>query len=286
MTRVTTPVPETYGADFIQAYKNVAVKPANKKVYLDGSCLVHLPESLTIDGIRQEALAVCSRHFELAPNISVTLNVPAMTCVMVKNEVLEKVAECKEPILWGDLREQRLRYVIAWYQASANDEMTRPLLRSGSLISPDYMSGRWFMQTKGRGTRMKAAARGTATVICWDKEDWASWFKKLDDLRSNEGWDGGKAGPPNEVSIKNANVFVECLQQAEWAPKQIAPSVVGGVGVTIRDKKKKVYVEFTNKGAVIALFSDSETPPAVEKIPPGATNYFSFIDKAKAYLNE
>ena len=287
MTKITTPVPATaFGADFIAMYGKLPVKPA-KKVYLDGSVLVHLAESVTIDSDQKAAMAVCSRHHELAPAAGVVVYLDPMTCVMVKNEVLEQVAKCKEQMLWDDLQEQTLYYAMAFYRASGNDDMTRPLSSRQHYVPADYMSGRWLIQSKGRGTRMKSGARGTSTMICWDDENWSNWFKKLTELKlRRDEWSGGKAGPPNDLSIRNADVFVECLQQADYPPRQIAASVVGGVGVTLREKKKKVYVEFTNRGTVNALFSDGETKPVVEQIPASATKYFSFIDKAKAYLNE
>jgi hypothetical protein len=288
MTKITTPVPDTaFGADFFEAYGKFPVKPDKQVVYLDGSVLVHLAESVTIDGDRKAALAVCSRQHELALATGVIVHHAPMTCVMVKNEVLEQVAKCKEQMLWEDLHEQTLYYVMALCRASGNDDLTRPLSSRQHYVPADYMSGRWLIQAKGRGTRMISGARGTSTMICWDDENWSIWFKKLRELKlKRDEWEGGKAGPPNDVSIRNADVFVECLQQAEYPPKQIAPSVVGGVGLTFRCEKKKVYVEFTNKGAVNALFSDGETRPVVEKVQPSAGHYFIFIDKAKAYLNE
>ena len=47
---------------------------------------------------------------------------------------------------------------------------------------------------------------------------------------------------------------------------------------------KKVYVEFNNKGNVLALFSDGEARPDVQKIKPEPCDYDSLIANARIYL--
>lgn len=117
---------------------------------------------------------------------------------------------------------------------------------------------------------------------------WSVFHDRLEHLQSNRHeMDFGKGGPPNDKSIAIAGRFLETMQTALFLPTQVLPSVVGGVGVVMRSTKgkKKVYVEFTNKGSVSALFSDGVAKPVVEKIQPEVSAFLNLLEKAKVYLN-
>lgn len=98
----------------------------------------------------------------------------------------------------------------------------------------------------------------------------------------NAGWDGYKAPPPTHVVVAAARDFLTTT--AEFPPDRVAPSVVGGIGVTYRKNGRKVYVEFRNTGSILALFSDGSTEPAVEPVDPG--EYPAFLARARGYLGE
>ena len=96
------------------------------------------------------------------------------------------------------------------------------------------------------------------------------------------GWDGYSAAPPTPVVIAAARDYLNAT--AEFAPDRVAPSVVGGVGVTFRRNGRKVYIEFRNTGSIHALFSDGTTEPVVEAVDPG--EYPEFLARARGYLGE
>jgi hypothetical protein len=117
--------------------------------------------------------------------------------------------------------------------------------------------------------------------------DWLGIAEKLDGFSALEkGWDGYKAAPPAAVPLEFAKAFLDLLRRNRSLPSRVAPSVVGGVGLTFRKERRKVYVEFSNKGTVHALFSDGESEPVVQKVAPDLAGYRALFAKMRAYLDE
>ena len=69
--------------------------------------------------------------------------------------------------------------------------------------------------------------------------------------RLEKGWDSYKADPPSQLAIANAGIFLGLC--GDFLPDRVAPSVMGGIGVTFRRPGKKVYVEFYNYGTTYSL---------------------------------
>ena len=119
------------------------------------------------------------------------------------------------------------------------------------------------------------------------KVNWEMFFTTLSSLKGlKAGWDSYRASPPSEQTILLAETFLRRLVSDGFPPAQVAPSLVGGVGFTFRSNTRKVYVELSNKGTVHVLFSDGETKPLVEPVPPDAAGFARVSEKAKAYLDE
>jgi hypothetical protein len=117
--------------------------------------------------------------------------------------------------------------------------------------------------------------------------DWVGLSKKLEGFRAlQKGWDGYNAAPPGEKPLEFATAFLDLLRQHRYLPSQLAPSVVGGVGMTFRKDGRKVYVEFSNKGNVHALFSDGVTEPVVQKVAPDFSGFRAIIAKTRAFLKK
>jgi hypothetical protein len=113
------------------------------------------------------------------------------------------------------------------------------------------------------------------------------WFERLESIKSlQSGWDSYSAPAPGAVAFANALAFLQVLKLADKVPSKLAPSVVGGIGITFKNAARKVYVEFNNKGGVLALFSDGVSDPRVEKISPDEKAYLELIGKIKTYLDE
>lgn len=75
-----------------------------------------------------------------------------------------------------------------------------------------------------------------------------------------EDWDSYGADPPTERAIENAKAFVDlvCSPPCGGPPVHIAPSVVGGVGITIGDARalkegRAFYFEFCNHDEMIGV---------------------------------
>ncbi|HEY2910958.1 MAG TPA: hypothetical protein VGI99_11970 [Gemmataceae bacterium] len=111
------------------------------------------------------------------------------------------------------------------------------------------------------------------------------WGKKLDTMRAlRRGWNGYDAEPPSALAIATATGYLDQLASEQFAPARVAPSVVGGVGVTCRNGDRRVYVEFYNDGRVHALFAhgeDAETTP----VDPTTAGFHNLLIRAREYLD-
>ena len=115
---------------------------------------------------------------------------------------------------------------------------------------------------------------------------WQDLFEKLDSyLGLAPGWDGYSALPPSSLAVERAKEFLALLRGAELEPARVRPSVVSGIGLTIRKGRRKVYVEFYNEGTVYALFSDGESEPETRQIQARQDNYFALMGQTREYLN-
>jgi hypothetical protein len=115
---------------------------------------------------------------------------------------------------------------------------------------------------------------------------WSTWFTRLDACRSlQEGWNGYTAPAPAPVSIDNARVFLEAMQQAQYEPTRLAPSAMGGVAVTRRVGDKKVLVEFYNDGRAFALFSTRPSEMRVVPLAVAPASFQAFVVEMREFLN-
>ena len=116
--------------------------------------------------------------------------------------------------------------------------------------------------------------------------DMNSWTNKVDRFyRLKDGWDGYFAPVPSMLAIEAAKQFLHALEQFKSEPSRVAPSVEGGVGVTHKNGRRRVYVEFFNNGEVYALFSDDVEMPQTKRIPPDAARFNDLSAEIRKYLN-
>jgi len=74
------------------------------------------------------------------------------------------------------------------------------------------------------------------------------------------------------------------MEDVDFPPTRVAPSVVGGVGITRKLGDRRVYFEFYDNGAGHALFALGEqaTTSPISISTPGFTDV---IAEARAYLD-
>jgi hypothetical protein len=120
-----------------------------------------------------------------------------------------------------------------------------------------------------------------------DEKQAAAWKIKLIRLgQLREGWNGYDAPAPSKEAISTAETFVDLLVREKYEPRRLAPSVIGGVGVTRRRHDKSVYIEFYNDGKkVFALFSDDVSEPVIKRIEPGYKAFKELIAEMRDYLD-
>lgn len=98
-----------------------------------------------------------------------------------------------------------------------------------------------------------------------------------------EGWNGYTAPPPSLLAISTARRFLFAAHAGEISPQRVAPSVVGGVGITFRRIGRKCYVEFYNSGHVYLLRSNG-TEPQVVPIRSDSTSFRAAVRDIQEYL--
>ncbi len=77
----------------------------------------------------------------------------------------------------------------------------------------------------------------------------APWVDLLERTRQlSENWNRRGAPPPNERAIAAAFQFLEVMSRTKRLPTRLAPSAVGGIGITRRVNERFAYVEFYNNG--------------------------------------
>jgi predicted DNA-binding antitoxin AbrB/MazE fold protein len=101
-----------------------------------------------------------------------------------------------------------------------------------------------------------------------------------------QGWNGAQAPPPTFGAIVNAARFLFALAEAGQQPTRVAPSAVGGVGITRRVGERKALVEFFNDNTANALFADDATQEmethAVTITPQG---FRDLCGRTREYVN-
>jgi hypothetical protein len=112
------------------------------------------------------------------------------------------------------------------------------------------------------------------------------WQEKLEQLSSlSQGWNGYDAPPPSNGAINTAKGFLTHLLGGDKGPSRLAPSAVGGVGITHKNNNRRVYVEFFNDGGACVLFSDNETVPESIRVTPGYMEFRELVEQIRAYLD-
>jgi hypothetical protein len=100
------------------------------------------------------------------------------------------------------------------------------------------------------------------------------------------GWNGYNAPPPNQAALAVASALIVALESRGLAPTHVSPSAVGGVGVTRRGTRgngRFVYVQCSNDGRVLALFSDDgEGEPVVSRVG----EFGALAEEIRAYLGK
>ena len=99
------------------------------------------------------------------------------------------------------------------------------------------------------------------------------------------GWNGYRAEKPAGLPIYQAEDFLFALRTADLEPQRVGPSVVGGIGVTLKRGERKAYVEFYNDGRVYVMLSDGVGEPHIQPVRTENRGYENLISEIRGYLN-
>jgi len=112
-----------------------------------------------------------------------------------------------------------------------------------------------------------------------------SWSEKLEQMRQlKDGWNRHHAPAPSDLAISNAAMLLEVMAQEETMPTRLAPSAIGGVGVTRRRGGRMAYTEFYNNGTAHALLTDEENDSTFS-VQTNRKGLEELLAKIKAYLD-
>lgn len=109
---------------------------------------------------------------------------------------------------------------------------------------------------------------------------------RLDEMTGlSVGWNGYAAPPPIDGSVALTKRIIRVFADEGIQPTRIAPSVVGGVGITFRQANRRAYVEIDNAGAVYLLLSDKESQPSTSRIENGKGHWRKLVRTIRAHID-
>lgn len=111
------------------------------------------------------------------------------------------------------------------------------------------------------------------------------WLLKLSAMISlQKGWDGYDADPPSSLAIAKAQEFLHDMERLGCRPTRVAPSVIGGIGVTRESGDHRAYVEFHNNGQIVALFRDRFGNPKTHGLDGNRVEMLDLIAFIKEFV--
>jgi hypothetical protein len=162
-----------------------------------------------------------------------------------------------------------------------------PALSQGHWVQSVMQNATWLLSSYE--TAAVAAFIGGSPGSGSDPADpqWDQWFTRLESVKKERTtWPQGCGAPPSDAVLESVDQFLLQLRVHQKKPSRLAPSVVGGLGLTFRRDNRKVYVEFRNTGSVHALLSDGVEDAEVERFQRDETGYTALIGSIKKYLHE
>jgi hypothetical protein len=136
------------------------------------------------------------------------------------------------------------------------------------------------------GRRIAEAARNAQRH--WEERKGSTLYKRerMSFWTSLEtGWNRRGAAAPTFFAVKGALALVEMMVERGQEPTRVAPSAVGGVGVTRRAGDRMAYVEFYNSGGACALLSDEGSDEQTFRLRWGRDSLNQLVGKIEEYLN-
>lgn len=159
------------------------------------------------------------------------------------------------------------------FDASSRENVVANLEPSGEPQPVWLLTPKGLLAYKGRFVRI-------------EPEPIASALKQLDDMHKVvDGWNGYSAPAPSAFAIDNARQFVNELYKVVPTAMRVAPSAVGGVGITLSKGEKAVYVEFYNDGSIYRMLIDNGIDTDVQPVRPDAHNLELLASEATDYID-
>ncbi len=119
------------------------------------------------------------------------------------------------------------------------------------------------------------------------RSDWIeNALDQLDDMQTVvDGWNGYSAPAPSTLAINNARQFVYELYTVVPSALRVAPSAIGGVGITLSKREKAVYVEFYNDGSIYRMLINNGIDTDVQPVRSDAHNLGLLASEATDYID-
>lgn len=112
-----------------------------------------------------------------------------------------------------------------------------------------------------------------------------SFYKKLRSFpKLNKGWDSYDAEAPNLLAVAKARVIIKKLEELQFVPTNVCPSVEGGTSIYFIKGNKYADFEFFNSGEILAGMSNRVDEPVVWKV--SRDNIENSIERIRQFLND
>ncbi|MGI8638884.1 MAG: hypothetical protein ACR2MG_02905 [Pyrinomonadaceae bacterium] len=118
-----------------------------------------------------------------------------------------------------------------------------------------------------------------------NRKNFESFYKKLRGFsKLNKGWDSYDAEPPDLLAIAKTREILKKLEELNFVPTDVCPSVEGGASIYFVKGNKYADVECFNSGEILGGVANREDEPTVLEIDLNTIG--GFIERIQQFLND
>lgn len=114
-------------------------------------------------------------------------------------------------------------------------------------------------------------------------QDWKAKLNGYATLKS--GWNRYSAPAPSGLSLSSARKILMVAAQENLLPSRLAPSAVGGIGMTWQQEDREAYIEVYNNGTAWTIFSDDSGDEETAPVSLNASTLRKVMEAIRTYLS-
>jgi len=142
-----------------------------------------------------------------------------------------------------------------------------------------------FEEAMGLGVDQARTVLTKHIPLSEHKEEFQPFYKKLRGFPNlHKGWDGYDAEKPNLLVLGRTRKVLKRLEELNFVPTNISPSVEGGTSIYFIKGNKYADFEFFNSGEILGGIANREDEPIVLEID--LNDLDSSIERIQQFLND